>query len=115
METNEKKGGKDEFRGYNTKVTSVSVSRKFQQLLDEYNISPTEAFRRGVAVTLFDLGVTQYQSEKNRDRYEYVKKFMEAMEKDEQIKREYEKMVEFGKIKFHLEDIKKIINAFVED
>ena len=59
-------------RAGQTIVTSVSVSKEFAKLIEQYNISPTECFRKGVAVTLFDLGVGMYQSQKNEDRAKYV-------------------------------------------
>ena len=91
-----------------TKITSVSVSKKFQDMIDEYNLSPTECFRRGIAVTLFDLSVGMYQSQKNQDRLKYMTEFLAKMDADEKLKKEYENMKLFEEIKKHLFAIKRI-------
>ena len=91
-----------------TVVTSVSVSSEFQKLLAEFNLSPTECFRKGVAVTLCDLGVAMYQSEKNEIRSKYMAQFMKNLEEDEKMKEEYEKMKLFDEINKHLNAIVKI-------
>ena len=91
-----------------TKITSVSVSKKFQQLIEEHNMSPTECFRRGIAVTLCDLGVGMYQSEKNEVRSKFMHEFLEKLEADENLKKEYEQMKLFEEIKKHMSAIKKI-------
>ena len=68
-----------------TITTSVSVSKEFQKLVDKYELSPTECFRRGVAVTLHDMGVGQYQSEINKQRSDYVKEFLKTIAEDEEM------------------------------
>ena len=74
---------KQKNRSGRTIVTSVSVSKEFQKLIDQYNISPTECFRKGVAVTLFDLGVAMYQSEKNEERSKYMHEFLKKIKETE--------------------------------
>ena len=101
-------------RGGKTVITSVSVSKEFQKLLDQYNLSPTECFRRGVAVTLFDLGVEQYKTKLNEARSDYVREFMDRIVKEELLQREYYKIVLFENIKSNLKAIKKIIKD-IED
>lgn len=86
-------------------MTSVSVSEEFQKLISQYNLSPTECFRRGVAVTLFDLGVGMYQSKKNEDRSKYMHDFMQKISDDEKQK-EMEKDVE--DIETALKELKRI-------
>ena len=66
----------------NTAVTSVSISPFFQKLIKDYSISPTECFRRGMAVFLYDLGVPQYQSDKNKERAIFVNEFLKRLERD---------------------------------
>ena len=95
-------------RSGSTVVTSISVSKEFQKLIEQYNLSPTECFRRGVAVTLYDLGVGMYQSNKNEERSKFMHEFLEKLEKDEQLKKEFENMKMFEEIKKHLGSIKKI-------
>ena len=97
-----------------TVVTSVSVSSEFQKLLAEFNLSPTECFRKGVAVTLCDLGVAMYQSEKNEVRSKYMAQFMKNLEEDEKMKEEYEKMKLFDEINKHLNAIVKIAGEINE-
>lgn len=96
-------------RGGETVVTSVSVSKEFAKLIAQYDLSPTECFRRGVAVFLYDLGVGMYQSEKNKERHDYVQEFMRKIEEDEKLSEEFEKIKLFEKIKANLNSIKKVI------
>ena len=74
-------------RSGETVVTSVSVSKEFSKLIAQFNLSPTECFRRGIAVTLFDLGVQMYQSEKNEKRAEYMKEFLRNIKESEDQKK----------------------------
>lgn len=69
-----------------TKTTSVSVSDKFYELLDRYHLSPTECFRRGVAVTLADMGEMPYDNPNNRERLRRANKVLEEIRKEEKIK-----------------------------
>jgi len=96
-------------RAGETVITSVSVSKQFQQLLAEYNLSPTEAFRRGVAVSLCDLGVGMYQSQKNEERLKYVKEFMEKLEADEKLQEQYNKIKLFEEMQKQFNKIKEIL------
>jgi len=91
-----------------TKVTSVSVSKQFSKLIEEFDLSPTECFRRGIAVTLCDLGVSMYQSPKNEERSKYMNEFLKRIDCDEKLKKEYAQMKLFEEIKKHLNTIKKI-------
>jgi len=95
-------------RAGQTIITSVSVSKEFSKLIEQYNISPTECFRKGVAVTLCDLGVGMYQSQKNEDRMAYVKEFMAKIEADEKMAEQFDKFEKFDLISKHLKQIKKI-------
>jgi len=94
-----------------TIITSVSVTKDFKEILDNYDISPTEAFRRGVAVILYDLGVTKYQSDLNARRSEFIKKFFEALQKDEVRKMMFEKAVNIAEetivLKNYLKSLEK--------
>ena len=103
---------KQKKRSGQTLTTSVSVSKEFQKIIEKYNLSPTECFRRGVAVVLFDMGVPQYKTETNKDRAKYVEEFLIAMARDQEVNKQYERMIDFGKFKYHLQSIKKIIEAF---
>ena len=95
-------------RSGDTIITSVSVTKFFDKLIKNNHISPTEAFRRGVAVSLCDLGVGMYQSQKNEDRMAYVKEFMAKIEADEQLQEQFEKFEKFDLISKHLKSILKI-------
>jgi len=55
-------------RAGNSIITSVSVSKEFKEFLMKYNLSPTEVFRKGVAVSLCELGEKQYETELNNLR-----------------------------------------------
>jgi len=85
-----------------SKITSVSVSKEMLKIIELYNLSPTEVFRRGIGVTLHDLGIKPYNiSSLNHERSEYVKEFIKNLE-------EQEKLEEFNN---KLEIIKKFNNA----
>lgn len=60
-------------------VTSVSVSKEFKEILNKYNLSPTEVFRKGVAVSLCELGDKQYQTELNILRSEKSKLILKEL------------------------------------
>ena len=91
-------------------ITSVSISGYFKDLMDTYNISPTEAFRRGMAVFLYDLGVPQYDSKKNKERSDYIKKFMHELEKNEDMKLKYNNIKKFVWVYDKLHKIKDVID-----
>jgi len=59
-----------------TKITSVSVSNEVQELVDRFNLSPTEVFRRGVAVTLSDMDVPPYNNQLNKLRLDKIKQYI---------------------------------------
>jgi hypothetical protein len=64
-----------------TKISSVSISKEFRELIFKYNLSPTEIFRRGVAVTLHDLGQEGYVTEVNTERSEFADKFLKDFDR----------------------------------
>lgn len=79
-----------------TKITSISVSNEFNEIIKKYNISPTEIFRRGMGVTLFEMGIERYNTVTNRFRSEKAMEILKQIEKD-------------GEFKQKLENIKKAI------
>lgn len=106
---------KSQNREGTTQVTSVSVSKEFAKIIEQHNLSPTECFRRGIAVTLCDLGVGMYQSPKNEQRSKFMHEFMQKLEADEQMQKEYEKMKLFEDVKKYLSKIKKIAEEIEEN
>jgi len=74
-QTEEKKSEKS--RAGRTTITSVSLSDEFRDIVDTYNLSPTDVFRRGVAVTLADLGEAPYNTKMNNKRLEAVRSKLE--------------------------------------
>lgn len=98
-------------RGGDTIVSSVSISKEFKKLIDEYNISPTECFRRGVAVTLCDLGVGMYQSPKNEERLKYVNEFMKRIEESENLREQFNKIDMFEKLNLKMAELQKILDS----
>jgi len=79
-------------RAGKTTVTSVSVTHEFGDLIEQYNLSPTEVFRKGIAVSLCDLGVKQYKTPLNDIRLKYVNDFF----KDEKMLKFFEKLSMFS-------------------
>lgn len=65
-------------RAGNTKITSVSLSKDFRSFMNDYNISPTDAVRKGVAIILFERGLPQYKSDLNAKRYEALKDMLKT-------------------------------------
>ena len=102
MENDEKK------RYGTTTVTSVSVSKEFFKLMKEFDLSPTECLRRGIAVTLCDLGVGMYQSPKNETRSKFMHDFLSRIEEEKKLGEEYKNMKLFISIKKYMSSIKKI-------
>jgi antitoxin component of RelBE/YafQ-DinJ toxin-antitoxin module len=65
-------------RAGNTKITSVSLSIEFKQFMEDYNISPTEAVRKGVAIILFERGLPQYKSDLNASRFKALQEIVKT-------------------------------------
>jgi len=77
---------KQDKRAGKTEITSASLSKEFKGLREKYDISPTEAMRRGIAVMLCDLGELQYITETNLERSKEIKEFFNSMEELEILK-----------------------------
>jgi len=99
-------------RAGETEIKSVSVSKHFNKLIDQYNISPTDAFRKGIAVTLFDLGIIEYQSDKNKDRFNFVNKYMNYLDSQQKEKELFEKINDFNLIKKSIPLMAEIVKLF---
>lgn len=65
------------------RIISVSISEEFYNLMTENNISPTEAFRTGLAVIFCDLNIFPYKNQKNENRSQKVREFMENLTRAE--------------------------------
>lgn len=83
-------------RAGQTETYSVSVSREFDKLIQEYSLSPTEIFRKGMAVSLCELNISKYQSETNRKRLEFVNKFMALYASDVKALNFFEELSSFS-------------------
>jgi len=68
-----------------TKVTSVSLSKEFENIVHEYGISPTSAIRKGIAIELFDKGINRYQTDLNVARAKFLEQFEKDMKTTEQL------------------------------
>ena len=71
METQKNRAGQ-------TKITSVSLSKEFKSFMEDYNISPTEAVRKGVSIILFERGLPQYKSDLNEARYRALQEIIKT-------------------------------------
>jgi len=71
-------------RAGKTTITSVSLSDEFREIVDKHNLSPTDVFRRGVGVTLADMGVFPYNTSMNNKRLDAVRSKLE-LEKMEDL------------------------------
>jgi hypothetical protein len=97
-----------------SQVTSVSVSPLFMKMIDAYGLSPTETFRKGVAVSLCDLGVPQFNTQRNQERSKFVKEFLEKIDADEKEQELFEKIELFQAVKKNFKSIKRIIEEIGE-
>jgi len=82
----------------NTIVSSVSISKEFKKLIDENDISPTNALRKGVAVELFEMGIFKYQSETNKIRKEKTDEFLRFMDSIKKFQEKKDKYLDSLKI-----------------
>ena len=96
-------------RAGETITSSVSISKEFARFIQIYNLSPTECLRKGVAVSLCDLGVESYQSQKNEERLKYTKEFLKNLDEDLKLNADFLKIKKFEKIRAKLDSIKKLI------
>lgn len=92
----------------NTIITSVSLSKEFANIVKEYNISTTQALRKGIAIELYERGVAKYNSPLNRERLAFVNKFLEDLQK------EADKVDLIKDLKINIDTLQKIIKI-VED
>lgn len=53
----EKRMKKEQNRGGMTKVTSVSISKEFREIIENNNVSPTEIFRKGLIIEAYERGI----------------------------------------------------------
>lgn len=72
-------------RAGNTSITSVSLSKEFQALMKKHGFSPTEMMRKGVAISLFELGDPKYNSETNKARFEAITSLLKSQELQEKL------------------------------
>lgn len=70
---------KQDRSGY-TEVTSVSVSKEFRDLTTKYRLSPTEVYRKGVAISLCELGVERYNNPLNLERLMKSKEILKGID-----------------------------------
>lgn len=75
------------------KIVSVSVSPFMAALLERYKFSPTDVFRKGMAVSLFDKNIPQFVNEKNRERSKCLKLILKSIADEEK----FEKLKQFVK------------------
>jgi hypothetical protein len=63
-------------RAGQTKITSISLSKEFRSFMEDFNISPTEAVRKGVAIILYERGLPQYKSDLNAERFKALSEML---------------------------------------
>lgn len=93
---------KKQVRTGNTRITSVSLSKEFRSFMEDYNISPTEAVRKGVAIILHERGLPQYKSDLNNQRFNALKDMLKT-----------EKMVDLPEKLKQAEDLLREIRSVV--
>jgi len=89
---------KQKSRKDTTVITSVSVSPEFHELVEKYRLSPSEVYRKGVAVCLAEIGVTKYATSWNKTRLEradeFLRQFRESKIREEFLREELRKLRE---------------------
>ena len=75
-----------------TQVSSVSISEEFKEIMKKYNISPTEVFRKGMGVTLYEEGVERYNTKMNKKRSEECKKILNQFDKNKELMKKLKKI-----------------------
>lgn len=91
-----------------TKVTSVSVSREFSKILKKYNLSPTEVFRKGMGVTLYSLGIKEYNTEINNLRLDEANKILKGIDERNSF------LIKLDILKKAVLDIEKSFNDIIK-
>jgi hypothetical protein len=81
-------------KNWKTKITSVSITEEFKEILETYKISPTEVFRNGMGIMLYNLGVDKYKTETNKFRSEKAKEFLCEIEREIKLKEKLSKLKE---------------------
>lgn len=69
----------------NTITSSVSITHDFAEIIKTYKLSPTEIFRAGMGVKLYELGIKGYTNILLRRRYLIAKKFMKEYESNKNL------------------------------
>jgi hypothetical protein len=54
------------------KITSVSITERLQDLIDKYELSPSECLRIGVIVSIYEKGIG-FNNPRNAERSELLK------------------------------------------
>lgn len=93
-------------RAGETVITSVSLTKDFRNFMDNYNISPTWAIRKGVAIEMFDRGLPDYNSDLNKRRYEALKQ----LEKETKMEILIEKL---NTVVTLLKDLKEVLEFVI--
>lgn len=86
-----------------TTISSVSLSKEFQKLCEDYNISPSQAIIKGIAVELLEKGVSKYCTELNYKRARGIKAFLESHNELDSMQRNAQ--IKFSKVENQLDEI----------
>ena len=97
MQKKQKRSGK-------TIINSASVSKEFQDLIERYDLSPTECFRKGVAVSLCELGYDRYDNPMNRKRLNQIKEFDRIVKRSEKLQNYFHRLLRIAEM---LKEIKE--------
>ena len=100
-----KKMERNQNRSGQTKISSISMSDEFADIVNQYNLSPTECFRKGVAVSLYDMGISKYDTETNEKRSKYVQEVLSKFNAKDEIK----------KIEKLIQDLNKIVEGLKDE
>jgi len=84
---------KQKSRKETSQITSVSISQHFHNLIKLHNFSPTEVFRRGMAVMLYEAGDLSYETKLNKKRAEEIKPFLDSLREYEEMKEKVKKLI----------------------
>lgn len=95
-------------KGSKTKITSVSVSEEFWDIMKGHNVSGTEVFRAGMGIYLCEIGVKGYVTKTNLERLKRSKEILKFLDNSEAYNKKIERINFYlFKIMENLENLEK--------
>ena|SRR3990167_10047778 len=68
-----------------TITTSVSISKEFSDIIKKFSLSPTEILRKGMGITLYEIGVPKYKTFLNEERSKKANEILKDIKENEDL------------------------------